>query len=108
MSVALKAKKENDLIEQIVDQLFVGHAAKMLTEFPAGCIDLVVTSPPYWNAVEYEGQKDAWESYDAYLDDMLSVWSECARVLRPERQAVHQRTNHADPEGLDRAAHPPS
>jgi DNA modification methylase len=82
MSAALKAAKK-DPIEQIVDRLFVGHAAKVLADFPAGCIDLVVTSPPYWNAVEYDGQKDTWESYGAYLNDMLSVWRECARVLRP-------------------------
>ena len=42
-----------------------------------------MTSPPYWTAVEYEGQKDPWASYEAYLDDMQSVWRECARVLRP-------------------------
>lgn len=84
MSAALKApKKEKDPSGQIVDRLFVGHAAKVLAEFPENGIDLVVTSPPYWTAVEYDGQKDAWESYEAYLDDMLSVWRECARVLRP-------------------------
>jgi modification methylase len=50
---------------------------------PDGSVDLIVTSPPYWSAVEYEGQADAWPSYEAYLADMLSVWKQCARVLRP-------------------------
>src|SRR4051812_36808606 len=68
---------------EFVDRLFVGHAAEVLSGFPAGCIDLVVTSPPYWTAVEYDQGENPWPSYEAYLSDMQSVWSECARLLRP-------------------------
>lgn len=50
---------------------------------PNGCVDLIVTSPPYWTAVEYDGASTGWDTYDAYLDDMQFVWNECARVLRP-------------------------
>jgi modification methylase len=67
----------------VVDRLFTGHSADVLSAFPAACIDLVVTSPPYWTAVEYDQGKSPWASYDAYLADMQSVWNECARVLRP-------------------------
>jgi DNA modification methylase len=67
----------------IVDRLFVGHATEVLARFPAGCMDLVVTSPPYWTAVEYGQGANPWTSYDAYLADMQTVWSQCARVLRP-------------------------
>jgi modification methylase len=67
----------------VANRLFTGHAAQVLARFPDGCIDLVVTSPPYWTAVEYGGGRAPWPSYEAYLGDMQSVWSECARVLRP-------------------------
>jgi hypothetical protein len=50
---------------------------------PAGCIDCVITNPPYFSAVTYEGNGSAWSSYQTYLDDLGSVWAECARVLRP-------------------------
>ena len=67
---------------ELADRLFVGHAAEVLASFPEASIDLVVTSPPYWTAVEYDQGKCAWASYEAYLADMQSVWKECARVLR--------------------------
>jgi modification methylase len=67
----------------IVDRLFTGHAAEVLSRFPEGCIDLVVTSPPYWTAVEYKPDLSPWASYEDYLDDMQAVWTECSRVLRP-------------------------
>ena len=70
-------------VPEIVNRLFIGHAAEVLASFPDRCIDLVVTSPPYWTAVEYEQGKNPWPSYAAYLADMQSVWNECARVLRP-------------------------
>lgn len=69
--------------EDIVDRLIVGHAADVLSGFAAGCIDLVVTSPPYWTAVEYDQGGNPWPSYEAYLADMQAVWCQCARVLRP-------------------------
>src|ERR1700686_3016526 len=67
----------------LVDRLFVGDAAQVLTAFPNDCIDLVVTSPPYWTAVRYDRRDNPWRSYEAYLADMQSVFSQCARVLRP-------------------------
>jgi modification methylase len=70
-------------IDQFADRLLCGHAAEIMAEMPDGSVDLIVTSPPYWSAVEYDGQADAWPNYEAYLADMLSVWKQCARVLRP-------------------------
>lgn len=70
-------------IESYVNKLHAGDAAEIMAQWPDGCIDMVITSPPYWTAVEYDGQTAEWPTYDAYLDDMMKVWSQCARVLRP-------------------------
>jgi modification methylase len=91
----------------IVDRLFTGHAAEVMKEFPTGSIDLIITSPPYWTAVEYDHGENPWPSYEAYLDDMQSVWSQCARVLRPNgklcinspimpipKKVIEQHTRH--------------
>ncbi len=93
--------------EDIVNRILTGHAAKELAAFPEGSVDLVVTSPPYWTAVEYEHGQHPWTSYNAYLADMQSVWSQCARVLRPNgklcinaplmpipKQVIPQHTRH--------------
>jgi DNA modification methylase len=92
---------------EIVDRLFTGHANEVLARFPDCCVDLVVTSPPYWTAVEYDTGKNPWQSYEAYLADMQSVWSQCARVLRPNgklcinapvlpipKEMIRQHTRH--------------
>jgi DNA modification methylase len=92
---------------EIVDRLFTGHAAEVMKRFPPGSIDLIVTSPPYWNAVEYDHGKSPWQSYEDYLGDVQSVWLQCSRVLRPNgklcinapimpipKEVIEQHTRH--------------
>src|SRR5215831_6307628 len=66
-----------------VNRLIVGHAASVMARMPERSVDLIVTSPPYWTAIEYEGGKNPWHSYEDYLTDIQTVWNQCARVLRP-------------------------
>lgn len=73
----------NAAFDACIGHLIVGHAATVMADLPPGSIDLIVTSPPYWTAVEYAGGKTAWTSYDDYLADLQTVWAQCARVLRP-------------------------
>ena len=70
-------------VENIENRLFVGGSAVVLACFPSASVDLAITSPPYWNAVEYDQGGAPWSSYDDYLDHMQRVWVQCARVLRP-------------------------
>jgi modification methylase len=69
--------------DALCGRLICGHAAEVMRDWPDGCIDLVITSPPYWNAVAYDRDTAPWPDYGTYLADMLSVWTQCARVLRP-------------------------
>src|SRR3546814_10730281 len=58
------------LIDEMVGNLHAGSAADIMQLMPDGCIDQIITSPPYWTAVEYDGDSTGWSSYEAYLDDM--------------------------------------
>jgi len=69
--------------QDIAGRLYQGDAGEVMAAWPDECIDLIVTSPPYWTAVAYEDQAATWPTYEAYLADMLRVWRQCARVLRP-------------------------
>lgn len=41
-------------------------------------VDLIVTSPPYYNAREYS----QWDTLDEYLDNMRGIFNEAKRVLK--------------------------
>ena len=73
------------------------HSAEDMREIPDNSIQLIVTSPPYFNIKDYSqnGTQDQQHSaihpndcgsindYDCYLKSLLNIWHECARVLCP-------------------------
>ena len=47
-------------------------------------IELIVTSPPYWDVKDYGGDQIGFgQSYNEYISSLNRIWSECIRVLRP-------------------------
>jgi len=50
-------------------EIILGDSRKMLACVPENSVDLVVTSPPYFNARDYS----QWATYDAYLNDMRTI-----------------------------------
>ncbi len=67
-----------------VDRIILGDAREVLAKLPDECVALSVTSPPYWNVVDYgvDGQIGQ-TSYERYLQDLIEVWRETERVLIP-------------------------
>lgn len=64
-------------------------ALKALARLPEASIDMVVTSPPYWTAVEYEDNSSLpSQSYEEYIDWLGSIWNACFRVLRPNGKMI--------------------
>ena len=68
-----------------VYKIINGDAIKSFEEMPDESVQLVITSPPYWNIKDYgvEGQIGYNESYAEYLSSLLEVWRNCIRVLSP-------------------------
>lgn len=56
----------------------------MKSNLISNSIDLIVTSPPYYNAREYS----TWETYEKYIDFLKEVFSECYRVLKDGRMCA--------------------
>jgi modification methylase len=64
-------------------KVYLGDSRAM-TEVVDASIDLVVTSPPYWQIKDYgiPGQIGYGQSLHEYLKDLYRTWRECFRVLR--------------------------
>lgn len=61
-----------------------GDALKVLAHLPDGCIDCVVTSPPYYMKRQYLGGGIGLEAtYQEYIDNLLLIIKEIYRVLKP-------------------------
>ncbi len=74
-----------------------------LSSIEDSSIDLIVTSPPYWDKADYGGRDTdigTASSYVDFLEELRRVFQECYRVLRPGRKLcvvtanVNQMTDH--------------
>jgi site-specific DNA-methyltransferase (adenine-specific) len=76
-----------------VPDTIVHGDSRAMTQLDDNCVALVVTSPPYFAAKEYElalGEGHVPGSYVEYLSMLRDVFAECARVLEPGgRMAVN-------------------
>jgi DNA modification methylase len=65
--------------------ILAGDSERTLRELPDGSVDLVFTSPPYFNVRPDSGD---FVDYASYLDKMRRVLRQCARVLAEGRFLV--------------------
>jgi DNA modification methylase len=63
-----------------------GDALTILRTLPSGCVQTVVTSPPYWGLRDYgaPGQLGLEPTLADYLTHMVEVFAEVKRVLRKD------------------------
>ena len=73
------SRKKNKLIYKPL--LLIGDSAETLKKIPQNSIQLVFTSPPYYNAREYSN----YHSYKEYLEKMKEVFSACNEILEEGR-----------------------
>jgi DNA modification methylase len=67
----------------IADQKVFFTSSEIMSDIKNNSIDLIITSPPYWNLKDYGNKNQIGDSsYQEYLDRMQAVWNECFRVAR--------------------------
>lgn len=90
-----KKSKRSSSKSAYLDQLIVGSSESMKA-IPDDAVTLTVTSPPYWNAIDYDKHaadktqnwksreySTGFQSYEEYLDLMASIFREVQRVTKP-------------------------
>ncbi len=94
-----KIKKQKNM--DYLNKVFFKDSRAM-SEIPNNSVNLIVTSPPYFNIKDYsldghqsktigskeKGQIGDINEYQKYIDEMLKVWTECERILTPNGKLV--------------------
>lgn len=63
------------------DQTVHFGTSENMTAVTDSSVNLIVTSPPYWNLKDYGHENEIGkENYTDYLDRLQTVWDECYRV----------------------------
>jgi DNA modification methylase len=66
--------------------ILIGDVRERLKELPEQSVNCCVTSPPYWGLRDYgnDGQIGLEKTPDAFIAELVSVFSEVKRVLRDD------------------------
>jgi DNA modification methylase len=84
------------LIDEAVHRIPTSHHlhecdARRMEFLTPGCVQLVVTSPPYWTLKDYRAHDDQLghiDDYDAFLEALDDVWRLCHDALVPGGRLV--------------------
>jgi site-specific DNA-methyltransferase (adenine-specific) len=65
-------------------RILCGDAREVLRELPAGIVDTIVTSPPYYRQRDYDDDRQlgAETKPEEYVSSLVAVIDECKRVLK--------------------------
>jgi adenine-specific DNA-methyltransferase len=75
-----------------LDTIFHGDCQTLLKGLPDGCVDLVVSSPPYNLGKEYEAKR----GLEVYLAEQKQVLEQCCRVLKSSGSVFWQVGSFSD------------
>ncbi|MDI6718744.1 MAG: site-specific DNA-methyltransferase [Methanomicrobiales archaeon] len=80
---AVPSPESRDILP-FVNAIVCGDAVTVLSALPGGCVDLIITSPPYnfGHAYAQDPHSDTRE-WNEYFEKLGAVWTECYRILRP-------------------------
>jgi site-specific DNA-methyltransferase (adenine-specific) len=71
------------------DQIICGDSSLILNSFTDNSIDLIITSPPYYQQRSYNGKGIGTESTpEEYLQKILAILKECVRIIKPTGNIV--------------------
>lgn len=74
--------KESYVLSTLQNTIVLGDSEKVLLELPEKSVDLIFTSPPYFNA---RPEYDDYVDYEGYLDKLRRVIRSCHHVLNEGR-----------------------
>jgi modification methylase len=81
--VDLRHAPSSIALDDVLDRIVCGDSRSVLQRMPEGFAACAVTSPPYWNLVDYGVSRQVGGgSYAEYREDLKKVWRGVARALR--------------------------
>ncbi len=81
--------KNINRLEDALDKVVHGDGLEFVKKLPDNCVDMICTSPPYWQLRDYgvAGQYGLEDDFKEYINNLYSFFEEAKRVLKKEGSA---------------------
>lgn len=85
----LQNKNDGNWKEKFLNKIICGDSFQLLQGIPDNSINLVVTSPPYFQQRDYDGLGIGNEKrVEEYLNNLLKIFKECVRVTKDDGSII--------------------
>lgn len=83
-------KKNSDLVQKtpFLNQIIHGDNIELIKQVPSNSIDLIITSPPYFQQRDYGGGIGNEKTINEYVDYLAKLFHECVRVIKEEGNII--------------------
>lgn len=78
----------NTTDDLLLDQILCGDNLELIQQLPNCSVQLVITSPPYFQQRDYGGGMGNEACLEEYLESLLSLFRECVRVVKDDGSLV--------------------
>lgn len=72
----------------MIDKIIYGDNLKILRLIPDNSINLIITSPPYFQQRDYGSTVGNEKTVEQYIENLIFVFSECVRILRKDGSII--------------------
>lgn len=71
------------------NEIVCGDSVELMKQIPGNSVDLVITSPPYYQQRQYDGGGIGNEkNVDGYVSSLMTVFRECVRIIKPSGSII--------------------
>lgn len=72
------------MAEDYINKIIQGDSLEILRSLPNSLVDMIITSPPYWNLRDYGSEKQLGieKNYKDYINNLLEIFFECKRIIK--------------------------
>jgi site-specific DNA-methyltransferase (adenine-specific) len=71
-----------------IDKIICGDSYELIHTIPDNSVNLVITSPPYYQQRDYGGGIGNEEDVEAYIGKLVQIMRECVRVIRSDGNII--------------------
>ncbi len=67
-----------------INRIYIGNSLDVLKQFPDECVDMCITSPPYWGLRDYGREDEVGKepTIELYIEHLIEIFNEVKRVLK--------------------------
>jgi site-specific DNA-methyltransferase (adenine-specific) len=86
--MTLTIETQEERIDKFLNRIVCGDCFNLIKQIPDNSVNLVITSPPYFQQRDYGGGIGNESTIEAYIEQLAILFHECVRIIKEDGSIV--------------------